>query len=236
MLFSLYDSKGIALHENFKGKCKECKAYIDAYKDDNTCVISCIKESTKKRLLKVFNVNGCIYICTGKQDYIKSPKSLRRRANDLAICLQDITNIKSNIMEEQVDITTRKVHSYIDGHNKSTQRLIHNLVSLNAHSIQEFEGLFPPTFLRKEIREQFEIISESVRDYPDKVTKLLIRIAKYNAAMKMEFAVFDKLFTPNPAMKFEMHVLRSVSLNVFHKFFQEFTDKNVHVNCGLPRN
>lgn len=230
MRLALLDNKGSAIYDNFEAENKTCKQCFDTCREQNTCVIKCDKDLSKKRLLKLSNENGTIYICSGNEDYIKSPKSLRRRANDLTLCLHDLTHIKKEIIDEQTNITKQKVRSYIDDHNKSTQRLIHNLVSLNAHCIQEFEGLFPTTFLRKEIREQFEIISETVKDHPDKVTKLLISIAKHNVAMKTEFAVFDKLFFPDPPMKFENHVLRSVTLNVFHKFFQDFTDKNVYVN------
>ena len=47
--------------------------------------------------------------------------------------------------------------------------------------------------------------------------------------MKVEFSVFQKLNNTSPALQIRKHQVRKVILNVFHIFFQDFTDKNVHV-------
>lgn len=60
----------------------------------------------------------------------------------------------------------------------------------------------------------------------------LLKIAKNNAAMKVEFSVFRKLFDSNPDLRIWPHNVHKVLMNVFYLFFPDFTDKEVKVVVG----
>jgi K+-sensing histidine kinase KdpD len=70
-----------------------------------------------------------------------------------------------------------------------------------------------------------ELITKQMRD----TALALLRIAKNNAAMKTEFAVFNKLFEDNPKLQKKSHNVHKVLMNVFYIFFADFTDKEVKV-------
>lgn len=129
--------------------------------------------------------------------------------------------------------TTGYIESVIDESNRvknvSTSRLIHNLTSLNAHNIQEFYSLVPQDKVSRKLGKQISFVKKIVEDDSEEAAKALLKMAKNNAAMKVEFSVFKKLFDVDPDLRAMNHNVHKVLMNVFYLFFPDFTDKDVKV-------
>jgi signal transduction histidine kinase len=80
--------------------------------------------------------------------------------------------------------------------------------------------------------DQISFVEGIVKDEPKETALALLKIAKNNAAMKVEFSVFKKLFDSNPDLQKREHNVHKVLMNVFYLFFPDFTDKNVKVIVG----
>ena len=56
---------------------------------------------------------------------------------------------------------------------------------------------------------------------------IILNLMKNNAAIKMEFSVFGKLYGTKEKVKNQKHNIRKALMNVLHLFFQDFTDRNI---------
>ncbi len=79
---------------------------------------------------------------------------------------------------------------------------------------------------------QVGYVKKIVEKEPEETAMAMLKMAKNNAAMKVEFSVFKKLFDLNPDLRATNHNVHKVLMNVFYLFFPDFTDKNVKVIIG----
>ncbi len=165
----------------------------------------------------VSNATHTVYGFTTGKDYLKSSQKFKTKL--------DLILDSSNYVDEIIHSTTSTI-------NKSTSRLVHNLMTLNAHNIQEIYSIVPQEKLRKNMSSNISLIEESIKLETRETGIALLRIAKNNAAMKVEFSVFKKLVVSNPVLQKKIHNLHKVLLNVFYLFFPDFTDKHVKVIVG----
>ncbi len=158
---------------------------------------------------------------TNSKKYLSSSKIFKTELN----CILNSTHIISDIIEKSEK-----------DKNKSTSRLIHNLTSLNAHNIQEFYSLVPQENVSKKMGKQISYVKSIVEEESRETAITLLKMAKNNAAMKVEFSVFKKLFDLNPDLRATNHNMHKVLMNVFYLFFPDFTDKDVKVEVGDNEN
>lgn len=159
--------------------------------------------------------NGTIYAVSNDENYLKSSKSFVAMLDSLANTL--------GTFRELVTTHQQKV-------NADTNRLIHNLITLNAHNIQEIYSIIPQDTLSKiKPNQQVAAVESIVKDEPREVAFALLRIAKNNAAMKAEFSVFKKLFESSPRLEKRSHNVHKVLMNILYLFFPDFTDKDVYI-------
>lgn len=158
-----------------------------------------------------------VYGFSSAKDYLKSSQKFKTKL--------DLILDSSNYIDEIIHSTTTTI-------NRNTSRLVHNLMTLNAHNIQEVYSIIPQDKLTKNMSSNISLIEENINNEPRETAIALLRIAKNNAAMKVEFSVFKKLFENNPVLQKKTHNLHKVLLNVFYLFFPDFTDKNVKVIVG----
>lgn len=163
------------------------------------------------------NEKFLVYAFSSNKDYLKSSQKFKTE-------LEVIFN-STRLIDEIIEIANQSI-------NKSTSRLIHNLTTLNAHNMQEIHSLIPQENVRKNMGDQISYVEKIVRAEPKETALALLRIAKNNAAMKVEFSVFKKLFDSNPELQKKEHNVHKVLMNVFYLFFPDFTDKNVKVIVG----
>ena len=169
----------------------------------------------------VSNQHGTVVAFSTKKDYVKSSAKF---TTALSVILNSVEMIVEVINDARDTI------------NKSTSRLIHNLTSLNAHNIQEIYSLIPQDKVSKKMRGQILFVENIVKKDPKETALILLRVAKNNAAMKVEFSVFRKLFDSNPNLQIREHNVHKVLMNIFYLFFPDFTDKDVRVIVGDHNN
>lgn len=155
-----------------------------------------------------------VILCSEKEPLIQSKR----------IFADQISGLRSFIstFDESISTMTKVVM-------KDTKRLIHNLTTINAHNIQEFSALLPLDYQDLSPHSQITRLTDLVKQNPEKIAKLIFRMAKHNAAMKVEFSVFKNLFDENPILQPRKHAINKVVLNVFYTFFPDFTDKGIRV-------
>lgn len=178
---------------------------------------SSIFNSGKTRAGLLANNEFTVIAFTNSKEYLKSSRIFKTELN----CILNSTNVINKIIEESNK-----------DKNKSTSRLIHNLTSLNAHNIQEFYSLVPQENVSRKMGKQVSYVKSIVEEEPEETAIALLKMAKNNAAMKVEFSVFKKLFDLNPNLRATNHNVHKVLMNVFYLFFPDFTDKNVKVTVG----
>ncbi len=155
-----------------------------------------------------------LYFCSGDKNSIKSNRLFKSKVNVFKSFLPLIENIKQDITKEL---------------NKENKRLFHNVISLNAHNIQELYAFVNQNILTYNIGDQRRIIRQTIEEDLDNATNMFLRIAKNNSSMKTEFAVFKKLVDTNPTLSVRRHNVKKVLLNVLHVFFEDFTSKSINV-------
>jgi signal transduction histidine kinase len=207
----LLNDKGQIIYSNIKSECNKCiercpvgKSIID---------VSFCDKQKRKRYLEETN-SYQIYFCTSNKDFINS----NRLFNDKIEILKSFVPF----IEEMRDDITNDI-------NKENKRLLHNVTSLNGHNIQEIYSVVDQNLLSQAHLQQKELIIEKIKGDLDQAARMFLRIAKNNAAMKTEFAVFRKLLEPKPLLLFKMHRIHKVLLNILHVFFQDFSEQNIYV-------
>lgn len=211
MKFHYINSTNEVIFSNITNNCTKC--YDDCNSQITTQV--CPINNLKARFGKITTKRGITFLCS---DEIKTIKLFRDRLSifdSTLIPLEKLkAEIKTQISEEE---------------KKRTKRLLHNLISLNAHNIQELYALVPQDLLTANIENQISIITDAIYENPKEAALTYLRIAKHNIAMKTEFSVFKKLYENNPVLEFSYHPIRKVIFNILHTYFQDFTDKHVYV-------
>ncbi|MEQ7800533.1 ATP-binding protein [Pedobacter sp. ASV1-7] len=203
---------GKTLFTNLKEDCNKC---VELCNSNSKIIEHCSAFEEKRRSGKVTNGLSLIYMCTSQIDLLKSPRLFKEKILAYADMLKELELLKHEIKEDV---------------NQETKRLIHNLTSLNAHSIQELYNLVPQDLLTKDFRNQINTIRELIFKNLNDAASTFLRMAKNNASMKTEFAVFNKLYELNPSLQIKKHTVRKVIFNLLYIFFQDFTDENIYVN------
>lgn len=191
--------------------------FCNLHKDEKDRVHEVVSESMRVgagRAGTMSTGKARIYGFTSDRDFVASSQKFRTA---LTVIKDSSESINDIVLASQLAI------------NKSTSRLLHNLTSLNAHNIQEIYSLLPQEMLAKRTSGQVKLVEELVKKQMRDTALALLRIAKNNAAMKTEFAVFTKLFDKNPKLQKKSHNVHKVLMNVFYIFFADFTDKDVKV-------
>ncbi len=207
----------ILILKNFNDKI----IYSNAPKSCQDCISDCEKIS-EKLFCKVLQENrrrgvassdeGFIYFCSNDQDLLNSSRTFKSQMDGLSKSLKSNNEIYENINREK---------------NQDVRRLIHNLTSLNAHTIQELYNLVPQEKITDDWRTQINLIEAYILKKPTESAKAFLRVVKNVMAMKTEFSVFKILLDENYGIKLKSHSIRKVILNVYHTFFQDFKDKDI---------
>lgn len=160
------------------------------------------------------STEGTIYGFTDDKNYLRSSRIFNTEMDMLLASL--------DIIKDAVEDAEKFAFRQID-------ILIHNLKTINAHSIQDIFNFVPVEVLEGSIKEVNKSIKNRIKSNIDKATELFFKILKNNSEMKAEFSVFSKLYEDNPILNFkEFNIYYSI-INVLYNFFPEFTDKKVEV-------
>lgn len=108
--------------------------------------------------------------------------------------------------------------------------MLHNLISLNAHCIQEIYSLVPQDVLASKTTGHIELVENYIVKNVRSSAWTLLRLAKNNNAIKTEFSVFKNLFESTPQLSIRQHNIHKVFMNIYYTFFSDFSDKDIKVN------
>lgn len=170
----------------------------------------------KIRCGKITTENNLIYFITDSKDYINSSSKFK---SDLVYITNLINSFLKDIYQQQIDYQLQR-----------TQRLSHNIRSMNANCITSFFSCFPQEELsRKDSKIQIKI-DKIIKEQDLDIPSLLLKLHKNHLAIKTEFEVFEKLYTKNPFLSKKRHKVHRVLMNVFYPFFSDFQEKEVNVN------
>jgi K+-sensing histidine kinase KdpD len=166
--------------------------------------------------------------------------SLKNDFGTVAAASNNRDHLKSNsAFLSKVNIILESIPSYIDIYssakieaNQHVRRLIHNLVTLNAHNIQEVYSIIPQDVMQNKSHGRRERIIAHVTNDPYEASLSLVRIAKNTLKMKTEIDVYNTLLTGNPALNKKNHQIHRLLMNVFYVFFPDFTDKGITVEVS----
>lgn len=163
----------------------------------------------------ITNRVGETFVFTKDPDLVKSSKKFKFFCETLA---------------EMVGIFIESQSDYLDDLTANTNRLIHNLTTLNAHNLQNIYSVLPQEKLARSLGKSFEVFRSAVIEQPDEVARLLRNLTKNAVSTKTEFSVYQKLFEKKPSLQQRVHNVHKVLMNILYVFFPDFTDKRVKVN------
>ena len=193
-------------------------------KNDDIKILESIDFKSKKinngktRAGTVSNQFGKVYAFTDEKTYLISSKKFNTELNSL---LNSI-----NYISESID-------NGIESYKQNINRIIHNVITANAHNVQEFFLLFPQNDISRRVnKKQISYIKKIVDENSKEVSKALLKIAKNNTAMKIEFSIFQKLYNKNTRLEVRLHNVHRVIMNILYIFFADFTDKDVYVQVS----
>ena len=202
-------SSGEEIVDNLTENCKNCLTICDF---EGKLIENCPEYGGKRRQ-GIKSTNSCrTFFCCDKT---KTTKLFKGKLESLCYSYPDIIIPIDEIKREE---------------QKKVNRLVHNLTSINAHSIQEIYDLVPQDILAQNWKAQLNFIKEEILKNPEKAALMFLRIAKHNAHMKSEFSIYKKIERDeNSQLEIRQHKLRNVLLNTLHTFFSDFTKRDVYV-------
>ena len=190
--------------------------YIDCKKQNELIEYSTI---TKRKMRHGISITkyGTAYLLSDESELVDRPRYFKEKLNVYSEHLKEINSIKEDLRNSiQTD----------------NRRLVHNITSINAHTIQEIYLLVPEEKLSINYREILEIIKDYLTKDKDAAASAFLRIAKNSIAMKAELTVFKKLYGEKPILQKQSHDIRKVLLTVLHVFFQDFKELDVRVQIA----
>lgn len=210
-LYKITDSSGLTISNSIPTDLEE----IILESDPKT--LKLIINDRPYRYCKLSKDGNHIIAVTDIPDMIKSHKTMLK---DMEFLFRSIESLK-------IVYTSTKIEATIH-----VNRLIHNLVTLNAHNIQEVYSIIPQEIMQDKKNGWRARIVEKVNDAPYEASLSLVRIAKNSLKMKTEIAVYNTLLSGKPNMELRSHEIHRVLMNVLYVFFPDFTDKDVYVKVS----
>lgn len=213
MIYHITDEIGTKLSSNAENECLDC--ILNCTKGTNK--IQCIKTKSEKRIGKIFNGNVVIFLCDEK--FIDSTKMFKK---ELAL-LVDFSNEIHNF-----------IHSASKDINKQIFRLLHNLITYNAHILQDIYSIIPQDELSKNGKEIVNAINTELKSGKINNAVSVLRILKNANLMKSEFSIFKKLYEPEPTLNIMDHEIHKVVFLVFNSFWYDLIQNGNYIriqNC-----
>lgn len=112
---------------------------------------------------------------------------------------------------------------------KRIRRVLHNIRTINAHSLMEMRGIVPESFFKQHMKEAISLASNYIISHSSRSAHGILEIAKDLYSIKTEFSVYDKLIKGDAALIKRPFNIRDVLMTVVYPFFGDFTNKKVLV-------
>jgi hypothetical protein len=147
-------------------------------------------------------------------DYLKSSRKFKKQMD---FVLDSMKLLEQDLQKHYENLTNR------------TNRLVHNLVTLNAKNIQEIASIASLDSFSGDVHNLLKRIESSISGDLAASALATLKVAKNNTAIKGEISVFQKLYKQEPLLTTKKHVMHKVFMNAYYPFAPDFIDKNVRV-------
>ena len=193
---------------------------LTTVEEENSNIIDLVQESNKLidfngktyRISKILSETNKIYAYTSDKQFLKSSSLFKTHVMMIKEIASNLKYFKSEVEKE--------VYRHVN-------ILIHNLMTINAHSMQEIFNFIPQDELAKNTKNVRKLIKDKIEKDSQKSSSVLLKLMKNNLATKTEFSVFNKLFEDNPILNKKEYKVFDVLLNVLYNFFPDIIDKKV---------
>jgi signal transduction histidine kinase len=170
----------------------------------------------------------------------KSRVIRKTHGNYIAIALStDSNRLKSKkLIESEIDVVLAAaptIESAIQRAEGRTRRLLHNLKSLTAKTLQEIFLIAQQDMLIGNPKDAIPYVSKEIIENSEATARALLEILKHQSAQKAEYTAFDRLAGKIEPIAVETHDIHRVMMNVFYLFFGEFLSKKVKVDVERTR-
>ena len=165
-------------------------------------------------------VNGTVSICA---NYGKS-KGYVADFDSITGSLKTLCYTRDEVLQYREEDSVKRI-----------RRVLHNIRTLNAHSLMEMRGIVPEFFFKKHLKDVLVKAGNHISRNSTKTAHGILEIAKDLYSIKTEFAVYDKLIKGNVSLDKKLFNIRDVLMTVVYPFFGEFTKKNVLVDVQTYR-
>ena len=175
-------------------------------------------EGKKSRHGLVICEQGKIYGCSDEEKYTESSKLFKKDLYSKISLFDDLVILREEIKTAET---------------AKTKRLLHNLITLNGHTLQELYFLVSQDELSKEsFSNQVNFVEKKIKADPRIFSEGFLKVLKNEISLKNEFSVYKKINDPNPILDVRSHEIHRVLLNVSRLFFQVFIDKNAQIKIA----
>ena len=209
MIYHITDEIGTKLSSNAQQECLDC--ILECSK---SCTkTKCPKDRKEKRIGKIFDDKVIIFLCDEK--YVNSSKMFKKELlllNNFSGELRNFLNSAGKDMSKQVF------------------RLLHNLVTYNAHILQDIYSIIPQEELSKRGKEVVNAINTELLKGDINNSVSILRILKNANLMKSEFTIFKKLYEPESSINIMEHEIHKVVLLVFNSFWYDLLQNGNFIN------
>lgn len=210
--YHFWPEKGTGGFGNLDAACLLCARQCTA--SDATEVTIC-RPTGRKRRRGVMDVRGGkLYCCS--DEATKSARLFREKQRNLVEMVPLMLSARRQAGEKA---------------SENVSRLVHNLVTLNAQTIQSIYSVAPQgEFSKKDRNTLIRAVARRLED-SEKAAVLVISLLKNANLEKSEFAVYRKLREEEPVgiRRFPVH---RVFMLVLSTYWDAFKDKDVFVRVG----
>lgn len=177
--------------------------------------IKCPKDNIKSLIGNRHVNSGFVFACG--QGYGKN-----------SLFVQDLDALTSSL--STLSKAEYEVEKYInDEFVTRIRRVLHNIRSINAHSLQEVRALVPEYYLKHHKNKSLVKFEEFIIQNTKRTANSFFRISKDLYEIKAEFSVYDKLVKGEVELNKRPYNIRDVVMTVLYPFFEDFSNKNVVV-------
>lgn len=160
-------------------------------------------------------INGEVFICA---DYGKS-KGFIADFDSITGSLKALCSTRDEIMRYREEDSIKRI-----------RRVLHNVRTINAHSLMEMRGIVPESFFKQHMKDAIVSATNHIRANAPRTAHGVLEIAKDLYSIKTEFSVYDKLIKGDEAVVKKPFNIRDVLMTVVYPFFGDFTNKNVLID------
>ena len=195
---------------NLGCECMSCARTCSATSETIKCQVT---RGRRRRGVKDVS-DGRLYVCTAEA--IKSARMFHE---------------KVRAFSEVIHVMGKAQVRASDDAQEQVLRLVHNLITLNAQTIQAIHRVVPQDdFSQKDRESLIHTVSKRLSD-SEKVALLVIDLLKNANLEKTEFAVYAKLREQEPVNR-QLYPIHKIFMLILNTYWDALRDKDVRVDVG----